>query len=251
MEENREKLQKEAIQKISPELHTYQNSINLLVGKQGMGKTFTALREIIKITLIDRNVHLVMIVNKDGEPNDVTYNLLQHMFQAPIVFVSYDAAEESVKRLLMYKNLYNTILEQHLEHRIDPTQLVEIDEVLHVSDFQRPFLNTIIYFEDCANSKLFRKPIYYFPQLIATCRHNGLTMFFTAQFWKGITTELKANATTIYIFRDYSPQQLQYILQQTPVKYELAKIYKLYRQLRNHDRLVVDTVRGVVTIDKS
>jgi hypothetical protein len=50
MEENHDQLFRESIQKIHPELHTYRNSINILVGKQGLGKSFSAFREIIKIS---------------------------------------------------------------------------------------------------------------------------------------------------------------------------------------------------------
>jgi hypothetical protein len=78
-----------------------------------------------------------------------------------------------------------------------------------------------------------------------------LTFFFATQFWKAIPTELKSNAVTIYIFRDFSKQQVDYILHQTPLKYDKNKVYAYYQRLRDHDKLVVDTVSGSITVDKS
>jgi hypothetical protein len=90
----------------------------------------------------------------------------------------------------------------------------------------------------------------YFPQLFATCRHNGLTFFLAAQFWKGVPTELKSSATIIYIFRDFSRQQFLYILQQTPLKYEVKKFCETYQKLQNHDKMIVDTIKRVIILDK-
>jgi hypothetical protein len=169
----------------------------------------------------------------------------------PIVFLANDVAEQTVRNILKYKELYNTVKAQHLEDMVEDSQVEELRTVLRINDLSQPFLNTIIYFEDCANSPLFKKPTQYFAQLIATCRHNGLTFFFSTQFWKAIPTELKSNAVTIYIFRDFSKQQVDYILRQTPLKYNKDRIYKEYQTMRRYDKMVVDTVTGQITIDKS
>jgi hypothetical protein len=249
--ENRGELNREVIQKIHPEVNTYRNSINILVGKQGLGKSYTALREIIKISFVDPTAHLLLIINSSGSSNDATFNVLQSCFRLPIVFVKYDDAEEYVKNMLKYKDLYNRIKKENLENLIEDDQIKELFEVLNINSLNSPFLNTIVYFEDCANNRLFSKSTMYFPHLIATCRHNGLTFFFATQFWKGVPTELKSNATTIYIFRDFSRQQLTYILQQTPLKYEFKKIYDTYHKLQNHDKLIVDTHASTIILDKT
>jgi hypothetical protein len=251
MDDNRDVLDRERIKKIHEDLHTYQNSINLLVGKQGLGKTFTALREIIKISFADPCVHLLIIINKEGKANDATFELLKPLVQIPIIFFNYENAEAGVKTILEYKKLYNTIKKDSLEKDIENEQVYEIFTTLSISNFNKPFLNTVIYFDDCVNNQLFKKPTNYFPQLVAKCRHNGLILFFAVQFWKGLPTELKANASTVYIFRDFSSQQILYIFRQTPLKHDLYKVYELYRQLRGHEKLVIDIVKGQIIIDKT
>jgi hypothetical protein len=167
------------------------------------------------------------------------------------MFECYDNAEEVVRDIMKYKQLYNTIKTQHLENEIEDSQVADLCNVLRIDNLNAPFLTTIIYFDDCANNPLFKRSTQYFPQLIATCRHNGLTLFFASQFWKGMPTELKSNASTIYIFRDFSQQQLNYILQQTPLKYEQSRVISIYRTMKQHDKLVVDTITGTITLDKS
>jgi hypothetical protein len=229
MDANRDILDRETVRKVDASIHTYQNYINLLVGKQGLGKTFTVLREIIKISFVDPCLHLIIIINKEGSPNDATWDVLKPVFRKPVIsYLSYNNAEQVVRNILLYKDLYNTIKLEHLENKIEHSQVNEICNTLYIDGFDAPYLNTVLYFEDSANNILFKKPTQYFPQLVAKCRHNGLIMFFSTQFWKGLPTELKANATTIYIFRAFSNQQLQ-----------------------NHERLVLDTVKGTITHDKS
>jgi hypothetical protein len=251
IDSNQDILFRESIKKIHPELHTYRNSINILVGKQGAGKTYTALREIIKITFVDPSCHMIIIVNKEGRANDATYEVLKSMFQVPVIFLSNEDATDTIKHILSYKEFYNNIKLNNWENEIEDNQINELLDVLRIKDLKQPFLNTIIYFEDVANSDLFKKNTQYFPQLVARCRHNGLTLFFAVQFWKGLTTELKSNATTIYIFRDYSMQQLSYILHQTPLHHDMEQVHDAYRQLNGHDKLVVDTVKGKLTLDRS
>jgi hypothetical protein len=247
--DNSDQLRREVIQKIHPDIHTYRNSINILVGKQGLGKSYTALKEIIKISFVDPNTHLLIIVNSQGASNDATFDVLKPCFRIPFIFVKYNDAENYVENFLRYKDLYNQIKTEHLENDIVDEQYQELCQVLHINSLQLPFLNTIIYFEDCANNKLFKQAASYFQHLVATCRHNGLTFFFATQFWKGIPTDLKANATTVYIFRDFSKQQVNYILQQTPLKHENRRVYAIYQKLRNHDKLVVDTITGKIILD--
>jgi hypothetical protein len=176
---------------------------------------------------------------------------LKRLFTSPILFLKYETAESTVQTILAYKNLYNTIKKKHLKDKIEDEQINELKTVLQITNFEQPYLHTVLYFDDTANNPLFRRPTNYFAQLTATCRHIQTTFFFATQFWKAIPTELKSNATTIYIFRDFSSEQLYYILRQTPLKFDKKKIYEFYRQLFGHEKLVVDTITGKLTIDKS
>jgi hypothetical protein len=101
------------------------------------------------------------------------------------------------------KGLYKQIIENNLMQKIEDSQRDEIFEILQISDFSLPSLHTIIYFEDTSNNPLFKKPTMYFPQLFATCRHIGCSFYFAVQYWKYLPTELKSNATNIFIFSSH------------------------------------------------
>jgi hypothetical protein len=143
---NRENLQAESLSRIHPEIHSSYNSINILVGRQGKGKSVTAWQEIIKIGAIDPVTHLIVYVTKSGIPNDRTLEALKKLIKIPIVYSSNDTAVNCVKRILAYKDLYKQILENSLQSRIEDSQRDELFEILQISDFRLPSLHTIIYF---------------------------------------------------------------------------------------------------------
>jgi dihydroorotase len=62
----------------------------------------------------------------------------------PVVFLANDTAEQAVRTILQYKELYNTIKAQHPEIMIEDWQVDELRAVLHINDLKQPSLNTII-----------------------------------------------------------------------------------------------------------
>jgi hypothetical protein len=245
---NRGNLQSESLSRIHPEIHSSYNSINILVGRQGKGKSVTAWQEIIKIGAIGE-AHLIIYITKSGIPNDKTFDALKKLITIPIVHSSNDTAVNCMKTILAYKNLYKEIIENDLQDKIEDSQREEIFSVLQINDFSLPSLHTIVYFEDTSNNPLFKKPTLYFPQLFATYRHIGCSFYFAVQYWKSLPTELKSNATNIFIFSSYSKQQLHYILSQTPQKYTFDQIYAEYQRLDAHGKMVVNAETGNIVID--
>ena len=80
--------------------------------------------------------------------------------------------------------------------------------------------------------------------MLGVCRHIHCSFFLTIQFWKSITTEIKANVSTIFIFGLYSRQQLNVMLYQIPTHYSFDEIFEAYKDLEKHDCLIVDVNSG-------
>ena len=173
------------------------------------------------------------------------------MINIPIEYVSEDNAEQYMRKLLAYKRLYDEIKENHYENRIDDEQKTELFEVLKIDDFSRDYLHTILLFNDIAKSKLYSKPTNYFNQLLPICRHIQCSFFLNVQFWKSLPPEIKANATTIIIFGGFDVRQLYYIFSQVPTALSVKEILPAYRQLRKHDKIVVDAETGEIYLDDS
>ena len=66
------------INAIHPDLNMKYNSVNVIVGKQSMGKTVIALQEIIKASQLGTH-HLLVYVTKNGDENDLTFQSLKHL----------------------------------------------------------------------------------------------------------------------------------------------------------------------------
>ena len=184
LEMNKKNINKERLQRIHKD--------------QGSGKTFTSMKEAIKISRVSPETHLLIVVCKDETSTDPTVESLKPLLNIPIVYVEEDEAIDYVKNLLEYKRFYDFIKEQHLENKIVDEQVEEVFEVLHINDWKRKWLHTLIIFNDIAKSKLLKRPDGYFNQLFPICRHIQCSFFLNVQFWKSIQTEIKANITTAF-----------------------------------------------------
>ena len=115
--------------------------------------------------MLSPETHLLVIVCKDETSTDPTVESLKPLLKIPIVYVAEDDAVEYVKKLLDYKRFYDFIKSEHLENKIVDEQVEEVFEVLHIHDWRRNWLHTLILFNDIAKSKLLKRPDGYFNQL--------------------------------------------------------------------------------------
>ena len=249
MNMNSANISKEKLEPISDQTCIYYNSVNIFCGKQGSGKTYSGMKEIIKISHISPETHLLVVITKDESKDDPTITSLLPLLNIPVVYVSEDEAEEYVKHLLSCKRMYNTIKQNHSEKSVKQEEKQELFQTLSVNDFRKPWLHTIFLFNDIAKSKLFKRAEGYFNQLIPICRHIQCSFFLNVQFWKSIPTEIKANLTTAFIFGGFSKEQLSYILRQLPVAVEFQRVYHAYRGLRKFQKIIVNCETGEAYLD--
>jgi phage terminase large subunit len=97
--------QKEVLQsKIHDELYFKKNSINLLVGKRGSGKTLNVIRQAMILSkLPDRGGYTAFILVSD-KTDDATFNELSDGIDLKIVIVKYENAEKIITKLTTGKN---------------------------------------------------------------------------------------------------------------------------------------------------
>jgi hypothetical protein len=65
----------------------YQNSINVAVGKPQSGKSVALLTEIIKISTVQPESHLLVVINKNGSDKDQSLNIFRDEIRIPIIFI--------------------------------------------------------------------------------------------------------------------------------------------------------------------
>lgn len=236
---------------IHEQILTRYNSVNVIVGKQSLGKTVVALEEIIKISYLDTH-HMLVYVTKDGEENDRSWNTLKGLIEMPILLVSEENAEACIDELIAAKSLYYKVRRDRTKNILDKRQKQDLFDTLQVDNFEKSFLHTLILFDDISNSKLFSNEENFFSQQIKRCRHTNISYFLLIQGWKGIKPFIKNEITTLMIFPCFNKQQLHYIFNQSASNLSWEEFYQLcldmvsYRQQNKdaHPFLVVQITDG-------
>ena len=230
--------------------NTYLNSLNVFVGRQRTGKSYTATREIIKICRNHPETHLIVYINQTGQPSDDTFENTKELIERPIVYVAYEQCEKFLRELLSYKDTYNKIKDHHAEDTVPHELINELCDKLYIEDLSLPYLHTIIMLEDATNTATLKKGTSYINELMTQCRHIQASFFVIIHFWKALSTNLKSNLSTIYIYSGYSRQQLQYILSQMNISKTIKEVYDEYRTLGLHDKLMIDSNRCISKVIK-
>lgn len=243
---NKANVKSEEKKSFGKDINVLENSLNIGVGQQGHGKTFRISAEIIKISKASKESHMLIYFNKKGESNDATFESVKNLITIPIVYVAYDKAEEYTRKILAYKSLYQQYKSSKI--KLQEKHIAEMNEMLKIKDFRKPYLHTLMCFEDFANNPLLKRSDGYFNQLFATLRHEHCTVFLSVQFWKSIPTEIKSNATTIFIFGGYSKQQLRYIISQIALPFSFEEIFDEYIQMKNKQCMAVNTELNTIKI---
>ncbi|EAY12074.1 hypothetical protein TVAG_039220 [Trichomonas vaginalis G3] len=248
LSDNRNALSKEKLMKI-PYSECYLNSITAAIGKQNKGKTLTILKQIIIIANTSPYSHVLIYINRSGSPSDDTFESLKHLIKIPIIYLSQEEAEDYLKTFLMYKELYNTIKKQGLEDKIIDKQRDELFETLSISNFDRESLHSLIFLDDAVKSKLITNEKSYFNQLLTQCRHIQCSFFMAVQYFKALSTNIKSNLSTLFIFSGFSRQQLNVMLYQVNLPMSINELYTQYQQLGEHGKIIVDLNKGSVKFD--
>ena len=231
------------IEKI-PNTHVYTNSINIAVGKQRSGKTYTIIKEIIKISRNCKNTHLLIYSNKTGDETDKTFENLKLKIEIPIIYISHNKLDEYLQNFLLYKQLYNEILKNEYMDRQDDEQKNTMFETLHIKDFSRPYLHTLILLEDVAQAKILKNKKTYIQELMTQCAHINCSFFLAVQFWSSLTTNIKEQVSVIFAFGGYCRSKFMYMFNQIATEIDKEEIWYMYRNLGDKEKLIIDSRNG-------
>lgn len=248
------------IEEIHPDINVKYNSVNVIVGKQGQGKTVIALQEIIKIGLMNTH-HLLIYVTKDGNESDRSFLALKPLIEPyiPILTVSENDAQKTIENIIQKKNEYYKIKRNNLvdslndpDLKISPDETQDIFDKLYIDGFDYDYLHTIVLFDDISNSKLFSNESSYFSQLIRRCRHTNFSFFLLIQGWKGLKSHIKNEISTLFIFPCFNKQQLHYIYSQSATNLDFDEFYAEYYKImqiktkypNSHPYLVIQVADG-------
>jgi hypothetical protein len=240
----------------------YFNSVCILTGSQGSGKTFTALAESIIVCRANRNTHMLIFVKKKGfDPTAEFAKPLIEDTGCHFVEIGYEEAEDFVRAVFHYKQLYNkakrAIAYQHagrdleefdedLEDAVEE-EIARMFEILGVDDFHHDWLNTIIVFDDTGNSGLFRNPDSFFNNRLKLCRDDNAIYFLTVHGITQLSPSIKQNTATVFVFKGLSLERLSIIWRQLNIGLdwqEMKGVYWALGHTQGARYICVDNILG-------
>ena len=221
------------ISTIHPEILIQKNSVNLLVGMRGSGKTYNSFREMAKICLLENNPYskFVYVSNKT---NDSTARVFDDLITLDKITVRYDDADEYISNLYELKGAYDEVVEKNIENQITDENKNEILEMVGVNTFSEPW-HTAVLFDDAI--QIFKKKGLLYRKLFEN-RQPRVTYFITLQDATGIDPSVKANIDSYWLFGGFSRQKFLYHYSQINCSYDKEYVWSIYRELTRLQALV-------------
>jgi len=244
---------------IVDEIAFYYNSINVLIGKQGTGKTFFAFRELLKINKLNRLYqngdiqlrglaerqlsqaqraeslifHQIIYVTDNGT-SDTTYQNIGTMIDLiPLSICPYKDVVSQLEGLMRYKQMYLEIRDKVMNREnIEYTQeqIEELLELLNVKDFSKPRLHTLVLFDDAANNPIFEKKGDPMTIMLTRCRHLNISVIINIQKLTAISTTIRSQTASFFIFPGFPMQEVSQMgkicnnMTLDELKYEIRKL---------------------------
>ena len=241
---NYDKLNKSKISVIHPDIYLKYSSVNLFVGRQGKGKTLTINKELVKLSKISSDVHMLVFVNKDGRVDDTT-EALKELITIPIKYVSVNDIEEYLQDLYFHKLIYKKIINENLMDELEDEQIEEVKDFLCIDDFSRQSFQEIILFDDAAFSKVLNNSNGIIVSMAHQARHFKFIFCFCVQGIKDIPLPIKEQTTTFFLYSGFIRQKLFTIYNQCGIKgIEFDEFKRLYNSLGEKDYIIIDCASG-------
>lgn len=220
---------------IHDELNFKRNSVNLLIGRRGSGKTYNVFREIIKLNFVPNHEYtqLIYITNK---LSDDTFHKMKKLIKLEIIKVNYEDAEECLTKITEAKEDYGEIVEKGIENLLEEDYRKDLMGILGVKDFKKTFIHTIVLFDDAIEvfknrkGKLFR--------MLFENRQPKITYFLAIQDPIGIDASIKSNIDSAWLFGGFSSQKFNYIYHQLNSPFDRVDLWEKYRELSMNQAII-------------
>lgn len=236
---------KKLISKIDDSINFRYNSFNICVGPQGSSKTCSVMKELIKLGFVkNHDYHLIVYVSNTD--SDDTVNSLSKHIKIPVVKIDYEHVEEYLSELITLKDKYNKI-KDCLDSGIYTELCKEAENILinlFVDNFKIKRLHTFILFDDAAF--VIGKKDTQLKRWLCQLRHLNFTVFCCLQIFNSIDPKIKSQLSSVWIFKGFSRERLNYIYRQTPNNLTFNEFCEKYFKLKKYQPMIVDTTTGEV-----
>ena len=224
---------------IHPALEFDYNSINLLIGRRGSGKTFNVFKQVVILGQVPNDYHMMIYITKNA--NDGTYLKFKDLITLPVMIVSYEDSLNTLKELRHHKQIYDEIRAGNIE---DEQTIQETYEFLHVQNCEKKRIHTIVLYDDALNvfDRGNRKSEEY--RMIFDNRHTKITYFFCLQDPASISTDIRGSLDRCWLFGGFGALKYQTLMRTIPVPFDYQKVFSDYKQIASCNALLIDFFRG-------
>ncbi|GHU21340.1 hypothetical protein FACS189472_13930 [Alphaproteobacteria bacterium] len=226
---------------IHPSIKFTLNSLNVLVGQTGSGKSRAVFREISKLKYIENNPYHEFIYICD-EDNDKTYVKYKAMIPVPITKIPYKDAFQKLCEIVRVKNCHEKMLAEmkSKSETLNELEKAEVMRYLQIKDLKTPILHTLILFDDATD--VFQNPKCELNCLFLRNRHHKFTYFFNVHgFTRGaVPMHVKKNMRSLWYFGGFTRLDFGCSFQQMKSPIDRVSLYEKYKMLPKRDVLFFD-----------
>jgi hypothetical protein len=234
---------------IDPDVYFKRNSINLLISRRGVGKTFTVMTELIKLSHLPGNGGYTQFIYITDKNNDSTVNELIKLIKLKTRVVRYKDAFEVLSKIIEAKTAYEQLISNRvIQNKVDEESKLNILELLDMDDFIDFIPNTAILMDDAIN--ILKESKYRsLTNLIFQNRQPRFTFFICLQDTFGIPPSIKRNVDSVWIFAGMTDRSMfGLMLKQFGVSIPSQKVWEFYSGLGLHDAMLLDYEDGGIEL---
>jgi hypothetical protein len=225
---------------IHPDLNFRRNSINILVSRRGVGKTFAVMRELIKLSQLPDHGGYSQLIYVTEKINDSTENELINLIKLKTHVIKYDDAYKILEEIRESKTAYEQVTKNNLQDRLKEASRNEILNSLDVNEFTSELPHTICFFDDAINILKERKYLN-LKNLLFQNRQPRFTIFICLQDFFSIPPQLKRNADSIWIFTGFTDKTVfGTLVKQVGSPISSDELWQIYNSLEYRDALIFE-----------
>jgi hypothetical protein len=232
---------------IHPEISFKYNSINLLVARRGVGKTFNVMKELIILSQLPDNGGYTTFLYVSDKTNDTTVNELIKLIKLKVRQVSYQDVLKVMEDIIDAKSaledaIRKDVVDDLTEKTVEDLKSTLDLEDIHVTEIPHTAIlldDAISILKDPKNKKL--------TNLLFQNRQPRFTIFICVQDVFGLPPNIKRNCDAIWIFAGLTDKHaFGMMCRQLGLDDDIDNFWFKYKQLGYRDVMIVHyTPNGV------
>ena len=245
---------------IDNDIYFKHNSVNLVIGKRGSGKTYMVMREVLKVAYLmewwdrvgrDEDPRYTQIYYITDKLRDDTCERAKYYIEKntrmQFIWESTENALEIINGITTLKALLSDPDAERFKNKVeeDPTLIEDARRYLNINpnDTSGILPHTLIIFDDCIG--LFNK---YSPlsKKLFENRQSRITYFLILQDVQGLNPSMKANVDSLVFFGGFPKHKWNSLMYQMPVIHDGYSFDNYYSKLRPHDFVLFDYIDNMI-----